>query len=175
MQPFECRSVRYWSKEINGTLTGGRKRNFFNSRPRAPYGLSVLQAARPLALLPDTGRGTSTATTARGTRPFSRPRAARTSGPRFDASTRSSRRSRPARGASPSRRHAHLVLPSCDSAARRGGSETNKFKNKQSLTPTTTTCAPGCVSRACSACAGRLATHRQAPRTSRQPWRCRAR
>ena len=23
MQPFECRSVRYWSKEINGTRTGG--------------------------------------------------------------------------------------------------------------------------------------------------------
>ena len=82
-------------------------------------------------LAADTGRGTSTATTARGTRPFSRPRAARTSGPRFDASTRSSRRSRPARGASPSRRHAHLVLPSCDSAARRGGSEINKFKNQQ--------------------------------------------
>ena len=26
MQPFEYRSVRYWSKEINGTLTGGRKK-----------------------------------------------------------------------------------------------------------------------------------------------------
>ena len=26
MQPFEYRSVRYWSKEINGTRTGGRKR-----------------------------------------------------------------------------------------------------------------------------------------------------
>ena len=39
LQPFEYRSVRYWSKEINGTLTGGRKRKFFNSRPRAPYGL----------------------------------------------------------------------------------------------------------------------------------------
>jgi len=39
MQPFEYRSVSYWSKEINGTRTGGRKRNFFNSRPRAPYGL----------------------------------------------------------------------------------------------------------------------------------------
>ena len=25
MQPFEYRSVRYWSKEINGTLPGGRK------------------------------------------------------------------------------------------------------------------------------------------------------
>jgi len=39
MQPFEYRSVRYWSKEIDGTRTGGRKRKFFNSRPRAPYGL----------------------------------------------------------------------------------------------------------------------------------------
>ena len=38
MQPFEYRSVRYWSKEIDGTLTGGRKRIFFNSRSRAPYG-----------------------------------------------------------------------------------------------------------------------------------------
>ena len=28
MQPFEYRSVRYWSKEINGTLTGGRKTKF---------------------------------------------------------------------------------------------------------------------------------------------------
>jgi len=25
LQPFEYPSVRYWSKEINGTLTGGRK------------------------------------------------------------------------------------------------------------------------------------------------------
>ena len=38
MPPFEFPSVRYWSKEINGTRIGGRKRNFFNSRPRAPYG-----------------------------------------------------------------------------------------------------------------------------------------
>ena len=29
MQPFEYRSVRYWSKEINGTLTGSRKKIFF--------------------------------------------------------------------------------------------------------------------------------------------------
>ena len=28
MQPFESLSVRYWSKEINGTLPGGRKKNF---------------------------------------------------------------------------------------------------------------------------------------------------
>jgi len=34
MQPFEYPSVRYWSKEINGTRTGGRKRIFFNSRWR---------------------------------------------------------------------------------------------------------------------------------------------
>ena len=27
-QPFEYPSVRYWSKEINGTLPGGRKRIF---------------------------------------------------------------------------------------------------------------------------------------------------
>ena len=33
MQPFERRSVRYWSKESNGTRIGGQKRNFFNSRP----------------------------------------------------------------------------------------------------------------------------------------------
>ena len=39
MQPFEYRSVRSWSKEIDGTRTGGRKRIFFNSRPRAPHGL----------------------------------------------------------------------------------------------------------------------------------------
>ena len=26
VQPFEYHSVRYWSKEINGTLTGGRKK-----------------------------------------------------------------------------------------------------------------------------------------------------
>ena len=32
MQSFEYRSVRYWSKGINGTLTGGRKKFFFNSR-----------------------------------------------------------------------------------------------------------------------------------------------
>ena len=37
-QLFEYRSVRYWSKEINGTRTGGRKGKFFKSRPRAPYG-----------------------------------------------------------------------------------------------------------------------------------------
>ena len=29
MQPFEYRPVRYLSKEINGTLTGGRKKLFF--------------------------------------------------------------------------------------------------------------------------------------------------
>ena len=29
MQSFEYRSVRYWSKGINGTLTGGRKKYFF--------------------------------------------------------------------------------------------------------------------------------------------------
>ena len=29
MQLFEYRSVRYWSKEINGTLTGGRKKYIF--------------------------------------------------------------------------------------------------------------------------------------------------
>ena len=39
MQLFDCPSVRYWSKESNETLTGGRKRKFFNSRPRAPCGL----------------------------------------------------------------------------------------------------------------------------------------
>ena len=38
MQPFEYRSVRYWSKEINGTRTGGRKRKFFNSRRTRPQG-----------------------------------------------------------------------------------------------------------------------------------------
>ena len=39
MQPFEYRSVRYWSRESNGTRTEGQKRKFFSSRPRAPYGL----------------------------------------------------------------------------------------------------------------------------------------
>ena len=29
MQPFEYPPVRYWSKENNGTLTGGRKKYFF--------------------------------------------------------------------------------------------------------------------------------------------------
>ena len=38
MQPFEYRSVRYWSKEINGTRTGGRKTKFFNSRPTSRPG-----------------------------------------------------------------------------------------------------------------------------------------
>ena len=33
MQPFGYRSVRYWSKEINGTRTWGRIYLFFNSRP----------------------------------------------------------------------------------------------------------------------------------------------
>ena len=33
MQSFEYRSVRYWSKEINGTRIEGQKRNFFYSRP----------------------------------------------------------------------------------------------------------------------------------------------
>jgi len=33
MQLFDYPSVRYWSKESNGTRTGGRKRFFFNSRP----------------------------------------------------------------------------------------------------------------------------------------------
>jgi hypothetical protein len=28
-KPFEYRSVRYWSKEINGTRTGAQKNNFF--------------------------------------------------------------------------------------------------------------------------------------------------
>ena len=35
MQPFEYPSVRYWSKEINGTLHGGQKNKFFNSRAEA--------------------------------------------------------------------------------------------------------------------------------------------
>ena len=34
MQPFEYRSVRHWSKEINGTRTGGRKRICFLIRGR---------------------------------------------------------------------------------------------------------------------------------------------
>ena len=38
VQPFEYRSVRYWSKEINGTRTRGRKRKFFNSRRRGGRG-----------------------------------------------------------------------------------------------------------------------------------------
>ena len=39
MQLFEYRSVRYWSKDINGTLPGGRKRNYVvNSRPTVRHG-----------------------------------------------------------------------------------------------------------------------------------------
>ena len=38
MQLFEYRSVSYWSKEINGTRIGGRKRNFVNSRRRGGRG-----------------------------------------------------------------------------------------------------------------------------------------
>ena len=34
MQLFEYPSGRYWSKEIDGTRTGGRKRKIFNSRCR---------------------------------------------------------------------------------------------------------------------------------------------
>ena len=37
MQLFQYRSVRYWSKDINGTRTGGRKTKFFNSRPRSRH------------------------------------------------------------------------------------------------------------------------------------------
>jgi len=50
MQPFEYPSVRYWSKEINGTLPGGRKTKF-NSRPRAPYGLEPLRLERRVELV----------------------------------------------------------------------------------------------------------------------------
>ena len=32
MQPSECRSLQYRSKEINETLAGGRKKYFYNSR-----------------------------------------------------------------------------------------------------------------------------------------------
>ena len=38
MQSFEYPSVRYWSKEINETRTGGRKRFFFNLRPTVRQG-----------------------------------------------------------------------------------------------------------------------------------------
>ena len=48
MQPFEYRSVRLWSKESNRTRTGGRKRFFFNSRPRAPYGLRQPRRLNPV-------------------------------------------------------------------------------------------------------------------------------
>ena len=41
MQPLEYHSVRYWSKEIDGTRIGGRKRNFFNS-PR-PISHAILR------------------------------------------------------------------------------------------------------------------------------------
>ena len=44
MQPFEYRSVRYWSKEINGTRIGGQKR--FSEPPRErsePGGESFLE------------------------------------------------------------------------------------------------------------------------------------
>ena len=61
MQLFEYRSVRYWSKEINGTRTGGRKRKFFNSRPRAPCGLWRPRRWNPVNCpVPLTVRGTQT-------------------------------------------------------------------------------------------------------------------
>jgi len=42
MQQFEYRSVRQWSKEINGTRTRGRKRKFFNSRRRcSPWSMAA--------------------------------------------------------------------------------------------------------------------------------------
>ena len=37
MQPFEHRSVRYWSKEINGTLTGRRKNFVFFFKQKTAY------------------------------------------------------------------------------------------------------------------------------------------
>ena len=39
MQSFEYRSVRKWSKEINGTHTGGGKSFFFYFAAEGAYGL----------------------------------------------------------------------------------------------------------------------------------------
>ena len=52
MQPLEYRSVRYWSKEINGTRTGGRKRKFFNSRRRGGRGHRPAAPAESCQSLP---------------------------------------------------------------------------------------------------------------------------
>ena len=51
-QLFEYRSVRYWSKEINGTLPGGRKNNFFNSRSGGGRGHRAAAPAESCQSLP---------------------------------------------------------------------------------------------------------------------------
>ena len=48
MQSFEYRSVRYWSKEINGTRTGGQKGIFFLIRGRRA---AVLYGGRTSGIL----------------------------------------------------------------------------------------------------------------------------
>ena len=52
MQPFEYRSVRYWSKEINGTRTGGRKLIVFNSRLVGRYGAMAAAPVESCQSLP---------------------------------------------------------------------------------------------------------------------------
>ena len=51
-QSFKYRSVRYWSKEINGTPTGGRKNNFFNSRSGGGRGHRAAAPAESCQSLP---------------------------------------------------------------------------------------------------------------------------
>ena len=42
MQPFEYRSVRYWSKETNGTLTGAQKQTILESRYARAFSKGLL-------------------------------------------------------------------------------------------------------------------------------------
>ena len=52
MQPFEYRSVRYWSKEINGTRTGGRKTNLVIRGARAEDATGRPRQWNPVNLWP---------------------------------------------------------------------------------------------------------------------------
>ena len=58
MQPFEHRSVSKWSKEINGTLTGGRKNYFFLIRELtiSPWRAAPVESCRFVVLRSPRGR-----------------------------------------------------------------------------------------------------------------------
>ena len=57
MQPFEHRSVRYWSKEINGTRTGGRKMFFLIREIDVPtMAAASMESCRFVALMSPWGR-----------------------------------------------------------------------------------------------------------------------